>query len=74
MLCVDLFTDDEGTRTGYVTLCDVTDNKGNSYVVAKMAIGKYPRNVVAMLTADLLHRRRLWLHLDLAAQGEERVA
>eukprot|EP00969_Alexandrium_andersonii_P205428 9077249-Alexandrium_andersonii.AAC.1 len=29
-----------------------------------MATSKYPLNVVAMQTADLLHRRRLWLNLD----------
>eukprot|EP00969_Alexandrium_andersonii_P030562 1332896-Alexandrium_andersonii.AAC.1 len=64
MLCVDLLTEEEGARKGFVALSGVADNRGNSYVVAKMATGKYPLNAVAVQTADLLRRRRLWLDLD----------
>ena len=64
LMCLDVFTSgNEGGHCGCV-LGGATDNKGNSYAVAKLLTSKFPLNVVLVQLSCMLEQRGLWLDLE----------
>ena len=56
---IQLFCDASTTGQGSMSLSGLTDNKGNTFVLAKMLSTKYPLALVLMQLSVLLSEKRL---------------
>ena len=59
-----LFCDSSTPGEGSMSLSGLTDNKGNTFVLAKMLSTKYPLALVLMQLSVVLSEKKLWLNLD----------
>jgi hypothetical protein len=75
LLCVVLLAPPLTTNgRGLIRVTGVTDNQGNSYIVAKLLTTKFPLAPVLMELVKQLASRGLWLHLQWAPREENTAA
>ena len=61
---VQLFCADDSPGEGSMGMSGLTDNRGNTFVLAKMLSTKYPLAIVLMQLSVLLSEKKVWLGLD----------
>ena len=59
---------------GMIRVTGVTDNQGNSYIIAKLLTTKYPLAPILMELVKQLSSRGVWLHLQWAPREDNTIA